>query len=300
MLALALLLASTTGSQPGLAFVARYYYPPGDKRMSTTQVYVSDIKGKHRRQVTHGKDQIDSVRWVGRNSIAWITFKRHRNELWLATLPGLKPHLVKSAKEIGNQYPRAGFESIGNPIFWVGNSPYHLVTGALRKAAGVPKWKEPEGKSYALLSRDPERQPRVIKYDATGTGVELELGGKNYSFPDMMGKPFLLLRSGQPGTSWLVTELQTLGGCAMVYRIDWTKGVAERACSGYDLEFDPAFPLDCSIGHHEGYADYGKGKMVSVVEAYVDRWEAPEDEGKATTIVGGLAQAWSISLRPKH
>ena len=54
-----------------VAFTARFYYPPGDKRISKHQVYVSRLDGSKRRQVTFGSKDVHEVLWVGRDRLVW-------------------------------------------------------------------------------------------------------------------------------------------------------------------------------------------------------------------------------------
>lgn len=72
MLPILVALSVSSLRQPLLAFSCRFYYPPGDKRISYHQVYVSDPHGRHRRQITFGASEKTDVRWVGRHKLAWV------------------------------------------------------------------------------------------------------------------------------------------------------------------------------------------------------------------------------------
>src|SRR4051794_11507294 len=72
-----------------VAFTARIYYPVGDKRISHSQVYISDILGHHRVQVTRGNRDKGFVRWRGRSRLTWVEYFKGGDRLMTATLPRL-------------------------------------------------------------------------------------------------------------------------------------------------------------------------------------------------------------------
>ncbi|MFI5385919.1 MAG: hypothetical protein ACHQ50_07340 [Fimbriimonadales bacterium] len=73
MISLIAVAAFRAAPEPMLAFVARIYYPPGDRRVSHAQLFVSDFHGSHRRLLTHGRTDILRVWWIGRSALAWQT-----------------------------------------------------------------------------------------------------------------------------------------------------------------------------------------------------------------------------------
>ena len=73
---MAVILDTGSPSKPTLAIAARFYYPAGDSRTSYHQVYLCDIHGKNRRQLTHGETEHYGVYWIGRDKLAWIESTR--------------------------------------------------------------------------------------------------------------------------------------------------------------------------------------------------------------------------------
>ncbi len=74
--------------EPLLLFSARIYFPPGDKRMSHYQLYVSDLHGKHRRQLTHGNGEMQGMAWISRDAMAWMD---ENGKLWASKLSPFQP-----------------------------------------------------------------------------------------------------------------------------------------------------------------------------------------------------------------
>jgi hypothetical protein len=67
-----LVIAPTVAPDQQVAFAARFYFPPGDRRISRSQVYVCKLDGKRRRQITSGNTDIYAVKWVGKDHLVWM------------------------------------------------------------------------------------------------------------------------------------------------------------------------------------------------------------------------------------
>ncbi|MBI1332741.1 MAG: hypothetical protein GC165_07660 [Armatimonadetes bacterium] len=59
-------------SAPAIAYSCRYYYPDGDHRTSFHQIYICDLHGRHRQQITFDDSEKTSVNWVGTDKLAWL------------------------------------------------------------------------------------------------------------------------------------------------------------------------------------------------------------------------------------
>ena len=65
-------LAAYPAKTPLVAFSCRYYYPAATRKTSYHEVYISDVLGHHRRQLTFDKSENLEVRWAGRDKLAWV------------------------------------------------------------------------------------------------------------------------------------------------------------------------------------------------------------------------------------
>lgn len=63
---------SIPNANPLVAYSCRYYYPAGSPKTSVHQIYVSDVHGGHRRQVTFDLSEKTDVQWVGKHKLAWV------------------------------------------------------------------------------------------------------------------------------------------------------------------------------------------------------------------------------------
>lgn len=75
--------ATPSVKEPLVAFSCRFYYP-GHAKRSVHQIYISDLHGGHRRQLTFDLSEKTQVRWVGKHALAWVKTKgisKHETEL---------------------------------------------------------------------------------------------------------------------------------------------------------------------------------------------------------------------------
>ncbi|MFI5384698.1 MAG: hypothetical protein ACHQ50_01120, partial [Fimbriimonadales bacterium] len=260
-----------------VAAVVRYYYPPGDRRLSRHQVYVFDTTG-NRRQITFGSEDCRMVRWVGRNALAWSERAGGREELWYSPYPRLNPRRVGSAKSIWGAWPRTILERSGRPIFLMDDKAFRVSSGRLIPVAGFVEWKEPglsndpAKNHYRPLNLDPAHSAQVLSCDPTGQSATFAVNGQRVTFPNVAGLVQAVLPTAKPGRSLLISELKTLGWSTNCYEVDWSAGTAIEQCGGYDLEIDFARGLATSIDGREHYAPYGPTKSVDAKGAYIKRF----------------------------
>jgi hypothetical protein len=66
-----------------VAFSCRFYNQPGSDKTSYHQIYLSDVHGKDRKQLTFDRSEKLSVKWVGKTKLSWIqTFGVTKEETW--------------------------------------------------------------------------------------------------------------------------------------------------------------------------------------------------------------------------
>ena len=86
----------------------------------------------------------------------------------------------------------------------------------------------------------------------------------------------------------------TDGTWLWLYRLDWQNQKAiPIIAEASDFDFSPHRKIYAAVATRR-LADYTKTKSVWVAKAWVGNWET----GKSWTIVGGLAYAISIAVRP--
>lgn len=61
-----------TLNTPLVAYSCRFYYPPGDTRTSYHQIYISDLHGHHREQLTTSPSEKTRIQWAGPNKLCWV------------------------------------------------------------------------------------------------------------------------------------------------------------------------------------------------------------------------------------
>ena len=57
--------------EPLVAICCRFYNKPGSKAISLHQIYLCDLHGGHRKQITFDRSEKTDLRWVGTHRLAW-------------------------------------------------------------------------------------------------------------------------------------------------------------------------------------------------------------------------------------
>jgi hypothetical protein len=291
--ALVALLAVASGGR--IAYTARYYYPPGDGRISHYQVYVCDLDGENKRQITTGTFDCHTVRWTGPDSLAWVVHGRKESELWSTTTPGAKkPTLLKTA---GSIY---GIEAVlsdaaSGAEFAIDERRYSLHKGKLRAIGATPT---PKPGVFALEGPKPPAKARVEVVNDLGDFKLLvtTLAGKP-SAKDHLGDNCTFVRtfSKRAGGEFLIATYygnSTLRGTTMVERINWQTGELEGVAFGSDLDFRPDRALWAGVTTRD-LVDY-ENVTIWTSDATVGNWKT----GERASLAKGLVDFTSISIWP--
>lgn len=82
-----------------IATVTRFYYPPGDRRVSRFHVWLMSLDGRHRLRVDQGRDATGLL-WLDRDHLAYADHERNGDSLWVLTLPTNRRRRIVTAHEI--------------------------------------------------------------------------------------------------------------------------------------------------------------------------------------------------------
>jgi len=268
-----------------VAFTARFYFR--DARKSYTQVYVCDLNGKHRNQISHGPHECDRVRWIGKHSIAYIVDGQQVRVLNLNT--GRSRQVLRTETE------------------------FDLIESApVRRNRGtspLPHY-EARGKSYAVNARRAKEATPPEPYYHRRLPITTELGVVEWAEPDNL---VLRIRSSDiplgndygDGTGGFVdawvsrhklffvryNTLSTWGEYYQLLTLD--KAKTTELATGHELDVDTSrrwigWVDHRNLPHKRGVPNYW------IAGAGVKDWQT----GKKVVLVDGLAYATSIGISP--
>ena len=274
-----------------VVYVARVYYPAGDRRTSHHQVYLSDLHGGHRRQVTTGVQECAVVRWLDPSTIAWT---RLDGTLWRMRVDGGRPKLWRRTKaELASVSIGEGLRTPGHPVLPL-DRPYRYIAGKLVPFTAKTGWWVGAARGTHLTYR-----PGTLKDDAETYG-ELSVP------PD--GRPLLPLDDGlvQPVTAWsgpgpddrwvlFGTSMSSRGEYHDLVRYDRKTGKVlwHRGEIG-DLDFRPDRTL-YARRNSRSVEPFGE-LQVWTAPIFVGDWKT----GREWRLPLGTAEGWSVSLRPER
>jgi hypothetical protein len=292
-----------------VAFIARFYNKPTDRRISKEQVYVCDITGKHRAQVSTDTADRFAVRWVSPTSLAWTEWREAESRLILFDIASKKSRvLLRSTSEGRIQ------QADWNPA---DARPRYLIDGkiALVEANGSVLWSEAPKEDEAqmgkwLLPGQPEIA-HVGWLDKDGKIVEenphvgdfvtrvLSRDGKQVH---VVIPAFALDMSVYPGATkdqvWAVAIEggASAGSSETLAQIDWAAGKSRTVLSellGIMLSANERYWV--ALAPWRNLSKYGKDKQVWTKSAYAGDLKT----GKRWTIATGLVNVRDIALRPE-
>jgi hypothetical protein len=296
---------------PQIAFIARFYYPYPDKRISRGQVYISDIDGKNRKQLTSGNREPASLEWVGKKKLCWVETQGGKDRLVIYDIATkkVKPLLTRQSlyrhgafdlfttekhpeytddsfiyrvtesgiKELGKVRSRdSAFDPNAMPTWQFAGEPTIRLVG-YRDDAGILK-QEPGYYLPKVQIRVFERADRRYEWTLSGGFFEFYSG-------DKMNTSYLhsLEGGGSAGTweslleaNWSTGKLRPL--VSDVY------GIGVRRGSRYWSAEQAGRILSM----------YGPEKQVWTGEAYVGDFQT----GKRWTIATGLVYVYEITVQP--
>ncbi len=271
-----------------VAYVARYYHPPGDKRESHFQVYVCDIHGTRRKQITFGNKDCEAVCWSDQNTLTWL----QGEDSWTAKFPKLVPIRLGPVGGENARQMRVGITGDINPI---------------------PPWTEQDTDEQGNEVWHPKGQQPVAKIGIDeGTQVHTDVPGGGYE----EGAASIVQRGGRIYTLKLPGELRSFapareenlsyvysndlaasaGSYAWIHKMDWRAGkltlIVENAI---DIEFSPNSRYWCGLQGGRQTSAFGKNHRVWTCEG----WVGKTNSSKYWKIVKGLAWVTAIRLRPR-
>ena len=302
------------GAPIDVAFIARFYYPPPDNRISRQHVYLSDLHGGKRRRITSDRASArSSLEWVGKNAISWVDHYDDQHVLRLMELSDSKIRTIRKAfgpdtisllYEIPALFPPDDY-----PVYAIGKKHYIL------KETGLTELGNPHPSSPYRVSETSWKFPGQpeIRYVGYGEGkqrmVELSggtrysastvlfrRGGREYAF-DLFGgwTEFYPAESDRYAWLWTFEPGSSVGSHEYLGKVDWQKGTMSlyvddvisltvRQDSRYWAGLQGGRPI----------SPYGPDKRVWTHEIYVGDLRTR----KQWTIAAGLVLGRDVSLRP--
>lgn len=273
-----------------VAYIARIYTAPGDRKVSRPQLYLSDLHGGHVRQVTTGASACRTVRWLDRSTIAWT---REDGTLWRLRVDGGRPQLWRRTKaefaggSLGQELQRPG-----RPVFTLDRSYRYIGDALVPVPPPLSAWWVGAAEGCDLLLQ-------------ADTGGETDLYGDEgrldlEKLPDQLSHYVTAFIGPQPNDLWVLygSSLSTWGEYYDLVRynrksfnrpdnrIRWAlRGIK-------DLDFRTDRTTYARVGHR-ALSPYGKGN-VWTAPIHVGDWGS----GREWKLTRGTVEARSASLRP--
>jgi hypothetical protein len=305
---LALAALSPISGDPQVAFVARYYYPYPDKRISAHQVYVTDIDGNNRKQLTTGKPSPEQLSWVGANVVCWIErFGRDKDELVHYNLQTKTKKVLLRRNGTLTLIGRYDlFKNGGFPEYDDGVTRYQVTESGAKPVGKSVEIEWTRGREKASWNLPGEPAIRFIGYEEDEVAESAEFPYNDYLYAfERDGRQYKWRLEGaandfypgaKPGTAYLhsIEGGASAGTWECFYLVNWGSGEIRTLISDA-----------CYIAIRKGtrywsgleagrtLSPYGPKKNVWTCEAYVGDIES----GKQWAIVSGLAECYEIALR---
>jgi|GEM_PF-5329136 len=303
-------LMSAPPREPMLAFVARIYYPPNDRRTSHEEIYVSDLRGRSLRQLTHGAKSPQLLQWDGRTRLVWaeerdteladgtVKFQTTIREL---DLRKKRSQVLLRTKQYLNDYDvslRRGY-----PFYRLQNSDYGVHSGHLVK---VPRnrtgtfanaWLDGDDWAFATGKRLRETLgdtgriwsdgsvTRPLKFDVSALPYDLF----PFIHPVSNSGNIYVLKASTEGELHSTTDY--------VYSLDWSTGKLTKLAGGLgNLDFDPSsmFYAGTDPGTRDLFS-YGGDRTVWGAKLYAGNWRT----GKRWLVLGGIVYVTDVAIQPQ-
>lgn len=306
----ALLLFAAAPPQYDVAFVARFYYPYPDKRISREEVYVCDITGKHRKQVTNSAAERDAVRWVTPTRLAWAEWSEAGSKLVFFDLQTKKSRvLLRTTSPAGVQ--RFEWNPLdARPIYLVdGKSALVEPNGTIvwgegprepDSVQGVSKWNlngsevkhvgwlGEDGKPAEDAPRERDFVTRILSRDGKEVHVVLPSGGYGLDLYAGAGKDTVWAHTSEGGGS--------AGASETLIQIDWAAGKSKTVLNElYSMMLSRNERYWVALAPWRNLSKYGPSKQVWTKSAYAGDLKT----GKRWTIASGVVNVTDIALRPE-
>lgn len=279
--------------EPQVAFVARLYYPPEDKRESFPQVYMCRLDGSNRRQLTfRQRDDIWSVQWLGRDHLVYSILGDHgdhdriviyslERQRAIRTIKLLRDHRMFDLGRRG--YPVIDEDDRGYYELGVSGSRTPLVerTNVIGRARW--SWTTSEGASITRLNAP------------TDVALRYRIGRRTFQV-DLNGFLMWLVRGPKQGTDYLIANRggESWGDEISLYRFNAKAGKADRILTSVGtLDFDPRSRYWSAVEAARPLGDYGDHR-VWTSNLYVGDFMS----GRRWLIAKGLVQGTCVQIRP--
>ncbi len=294
-----LLLVSHSTALPQIGYVARYYSPPDSAKETTYQVYVADIDGRNRRQLTNLKGRMSDVRWLGHTKLAFIQNIDNLHQLWSIDSTGKNLKLISKGPVVSVAENRPLQDERGKPIYLI-NSEARQFNGTKWVATEIPlnNIYPPDSGPWKLQTNDDARPFTIVTepmkiLDGPPSTMECQLGGKTFTTA-CYGIPTKMVFTKNPNIGYLsfFQHNSTNGTSYTITRVDFSTGKGTLQAQGFgDLDFWPGSALYAGVTPRD-LVPYGKKTV----------WGTTIQVGKpglkGTTVVKGLVACQSVALQP--
>ncbi|MFI5384716.1 MAG: hypothetical protein ACHQ50_01215 [Fimbriimonadales bacterium] len=313
-------------ARPMIAFTARIYYPPGDRRIAHHQVDVSQLDGSHRKRLSSDRFDCDGVRWIGDHKLAWIEYQPgHEDDIGFRgdDSKPLRLVLFDLVTERRGTVATGRITGYSRHIGWCGSATgrrgdglYSIGSDVQRLTAGgsfpYKETDDPEADQNDDAVTWKWRGLPTVKYvgpegpnlvtNLSGGGTEegpapvFERNGRRHTF--LVGGDVVHVTPSHrdPDITWCLTGSYagSAGSHEWIYRMDWKTDKAKCVVDDLlDIDFQPDNRYYAGITTNKVTRPLGK-KMVWARDVVAGDLQT----GKRWIVLGGLVHATSVSIQP--
>lgn len=284
--------AATAPQEPMLAFTARIYYPPSDKRKSHYQLYLSDLHGKHRKQLTFGTNDPMGVTWIGKDALCWAD---QNAKLYVSRLKPFRPiQLTVAEVEVENN---KSLDGMPRGLALIGGNQQITATGLKPYSPPAPlPWPDKKEAGDGKFQYTMPNGTVFLVDLAAGT---ITANGKAYNFEDKASDG--LYPIAMDG-SLLWVKARTYGGMHgrvdQIYKFDPVSGAFNKVIGDIAyIDFIPSSPYYAGMDlAGEDLIPYGPKKNVVGAHLFAGDWK----KGKRWLVLGGTVHVSSVSVQPER
>jgi len=304
------LTALSSGSAAGqdVAFVARYYYPYPDKRISTHQVYVSEIDGRNRQQLTTGTPAPEQLAWVGEHMLCWIENIGHKkDQLVLYNLRTKTRRVLVSSRNTLQLVGQSDlYRKSQLPEYDDGVTRYRInefganfigKSKEIKWTRGVesPSWQLPGEPLIRFVGYEVDDIANRAQFPYNDFLYTFERESRRYEWR-LEGAANQFYPGSKPGTAYLhsIDGGASAGTWECFYEVNWGSGDIRCLISDvYMISLRKGEDHWSGLESGRTLSPYGHEKNVWTCEAYVGNLST----GKQWAIASGLVECYEIALR---
>ncbi len=259
---------------PKLAFIARFYHPYPDMRISYDRLYVVDWDGRNRRLLSLPGQICSQVSWVGRDMLVYEASQKgapEKSSLWTIRLPRGKPRLLAEEgfidKELTFESSRDGVPVVHtNPDKPLGISPAsgRLTPLVQRKNPWYDPFKGADGSFVPnrITSASHVYSGTFSVTDENVGSFETSRGQLTMTMPIWVG-----FHDPQTNRLWVV-DYPSMHS-QRLQRVRWDKGTIEALFwAGYSLDWRPD-RAQVAFATQRDLSPYGPNRQVWTNELWV-------------------------------